>query len=163
MVSHGLHFWDIAGDLVQIFLCLTILFFFIRNRHNQKITRSKKTINQPGESFNQQVFTQAVEQQIDQTFTNIMESLTAERDNLESLLGIKHQTGKDAEASNQRSGSRMRQHPVKNPVSRDLASDDQRHEKIRKFSARGLSARKISNELKIPLNEVELVLSLQQK
>jgi hypothetical protein len=57
----------------------------------------------------------------------------------------------------------MRQHPVKNPVSGETASGDQRHEKIRKFSARGLSARKISNELKIPLNEVELVLSLQQK
>lgn len=163
MVIQGPHFWDIVGDLVQISLCLLILFFFIKNRQNQKSAGSKQTVKQQGENFNQQVFTQAVQQQIDQTFSNIMESVAAERGSLESILGLKNQNSDDANISNKRSIFRMRHHPGSQRISDDTASDDQRNETIRKFSAKGLSARKISDELKIPLNEVELILSLQKK
>ena len=163
MVLQGLHFWDVAGDLAQILLCLLILGFFIKNRQNQRNKGLKNTIRQTGKSFDQQVFTQAVQQQIDQTFTNIMESLTLERGNLESKLGLQHQSATDADDSKKRSVFRMKHHTVKNPVPGETAAGDQRHEKIKKFAARGLSARKISDDLKIPLNEVEFVLSLQKK
>ena len=38
-----------------------------------------------------------------------------------------------------------------------------RHNKIRKLAARGLTTKKISNELKISMSEVELILSLGKK
>lgn len=163
MALQSPHFWDIAGDLVQIILCLLILFFFIRNRQNQKKIKATSTVKQLGKSFNQQVFTQAVQQQIDQIFSNIIENLAVERGNLERILRLKHQKKDDSSISNKASIFRMRHDPESQRISDKTAGGDQRHEKIRNFSARGLSARKISDKLKIPLNEVELILSLQKK
>lgn len=163
MALQSPHFWDTAGDLVQIILCLFILFFFIRNRRYQKKHTAAQTVKQLGKSFNQQVFTQAVQQQIDQIFSNIIENLAVERGNLERMLRLNHQDGDGSIILNKKSIFRTRHDPGSQRISDKTAAGDQRHEKIRKFSARGLSARKISDELKIPLNEVELILSLQKK
>ena len=162
MVSQGPYFWDIAGDCLQIILCLLILFFFIRNRLNQKRSVSKETIKDVGKSFNEQVITQTVQQQIDQAFTNITESLTVERENLESVLGLNHESSEDVAISKMQSISQRPNSLVSRRIYDETAGSDRRHEKILKFSARGLSARKISDELKIPMSEVELILSLQK-
>lgn len=163
MVLQGPDFWDVAGDCLQIILCLFALFFFIRIWLNQKRSVSKETVKNVGKSFNEQVFTQTVQQQIDQAFTNIMESLTVERKNLESVLGLNHVSSEDVGMAKKQSISQMPNSLVNSRVSDETVGDSRQNEKIHKYAAKGLSARKISDELRIPISEVELILSLEKK
>ena len=48
-------------------------------------------------------------------------------------------------------------------VSDEKVGDSRQNEKIHKYAAKGLSVRKISDELRIPISEVELILSLEKK
>lgn len=156
-------FWEVAGDCVQIILCLLILLFFIRNRKKQKQQLPRQTIKNVEKSFNEQVFTQTVQQQIEQAFANIMEGLAAERDNLKRLLGDDHSNRANEGVSRMGSLCGKPHNPLNRRIPAKTADSDQRLEKILKFSLKGMSARKISDELKVPLSEVELVLSLQKE
>ena len=162
MVLQGPNYWDIAGDCMQIVLCLLILVFFIRNRVQKKSQVFKRTKNPGGRSFNEQVLTQTVQQQIDQAFNNIMDTLNTERENLESILGINPKRGENIGISKMQPISQMSKIAIRHQKTNETAGSDQRREKVVKLSAKGLDARQISGELKIPISEVELILSLQK-
>ena len=82
---------------------------------------------------------------------------------MESVLGINPLNTEDDDISKVQSDSRMPNRHDNHRISDDRIGRAGRYEKIRKFAAKGLSARKISEGLKIPMSEVELVLSLQKK
>lgn len=156
-------FWDVVGDCVQIFLCFLILIYFIRNRKRQRQQLSRRTINTEEKSFNEQVRTRTVQQQIELSFVNIWESLTAERENLMCLLGDNHNNSADVGVSRMRSISPAPDNPANLRITDENAEGYRHPGKIRKFSLEGMSARNISDKLKIPLSEVELILSLQKE
>ena len=156
-------FWDIASNGFQIILFLLILGFYIKNRAIHKKYAVNKTKYGSGQSFNAHVFNLTVQQQVNQIFTNIIENITTERNGLESVLGINPLNTEDDDISKVQSDSRMPNRHDNHRISDDRIGRAGRYEKIRKFAAKGLSARKISEGLKIPMSEVELVLSLQKK
>ena len=163
MVFQVPQFWDIAGDGFQILLCLLILGFFIKNRVIHKKYAVNKSKNGTKQSFNAHVFNISVQQQVNQAFTNIIGTIAAERNFLESVLGPNSLSSKDDNISKVQSNYQLPHSPDNHRVSDDRTASAGRHDKVRKFSAKGLNARKISEELKIPISEVELVLSLQEK
>jgi len=162
MVFQVPQFWDMAGDGLQIFLYLTILFYFIKNRAIHKKYAVSKTKNGTGKSFNAQVLNITVQQQVHQAFTNIIEIIAAERNGLESMLGHNPPSSEDDDISKVQSNSQLPNSHDNHRIPDHLTGSVGRHDKVREFSTKGLSARKISEELKIPLSEVELVLSLQK-
>ena len=90
-------------------------------------------------------------------------NLAAERENLMSVLGLNRESlGKDS-IFQMESFKQMAAEPLARESSVEGAGGETPRDKIRKYSAGGLSARKISDELKVPLSEVELILSLQAK
>jgi len=163
MVFQVPQFWDIAGDGFQMLLCLLILGFFIKNRAIQKKYAVDKTINSAEPSFNTHIFSITVEQQLNQAFTNILETITAERNGLENLLGPNPPNHQDEDISMVRANTQLSDLNGNQRLSDDRIGSAGRHDKIRKLAAKGLTARKISKELKISMSEVELVLSLQEK
>jgi len=162
MVFQVPQFWDIASDGFQILLCLLILGFFIKNRtiHNKYAVNKSK--NGAGQSFNSHVFNITIQQQVNQAFSNIIGTIAAERNGLESVLGPSSLSRKDENISKRQSNSQLSHSPDTHRASDDRTVSVGRHDRVRKFSAKGLNARKISEELKIPISEVELVLSLQK-
>lgn len=162
MVFQVPQFWDMAGDGLQIFLYLTILFFFIKNRAIHKKYAVSKTKNGAEQSFNAQVFNITVQKQVNQAFTHIIETIAAERNCLESVLGLNPLSSTGDDISQMQSNSQLPNGHDNNPISEDRIGSAGRHDKVRKFSAKGLSVRKISEELKFPVSEVELILSLQK-
>ncbi|UCD80975.1 MAG: hypothetical protein JSW26_05975, partial [Desulfobacterales bacterium] len=86
MVFQVPQYWDVAVDGIQIMLCLLILVFLIHNRRRHKSSTLEQVIRESGKSFNVQVLSQTIKQQIDQAFANIADTMAAERRNLESLL-----------------------------------------------------------------------------
>jgi hypothetical protein len=163
MVFQVPQFWHIAIDGFQILLCLLMLGFFIKNRVNHKKYAVSKTNNGAGQSFNAHVFNITVQQQVHQAFTNIIEIIAAERNGLESVLGLNPPSSEDDDISKVQSNSQLPNSHDNHRISDDCSGSAGRHDKVRKFSAKGLNARKISEELKIPMGEVELILSLQKK
>ena len=156
-------YWDIAGNGFQILLFLLILVFYIKNRAIHKKYAVNKTKHGSGKSFNAHVFNMTVQHQVNQIFTNILETIAAERHGLESVLGLNPRNGEDNNISKVQPDSRLPHRHDNHQISNDRIGRAGRHEKIRKFAAKGLSTRKISEGLKIPMSEVELVLSLQKK
>jgi hypothetical protein len=163
MVFQVPQFWNIAGDGFQILLCLLMLSFFIKNR----IIRKKNALNIAssaiGQSFNTHIFSITVEQQLNQAFTNIIENIRAERNGLESLLGLNPPNQQNEDISMIRANTQLSELNANQRLTDDRIGSAGRHDKIRKLAAKGLTTRNISKELKISMSEVELILSLEEK
>ena len=154
---------DIAIDGFQILLCLLILGFYIKNRAIHKMLAVSIIKNGAGQSFNAHVFNRIVKQQVDQALTNILETIAAERNGLKSVLGLNPLSSGDDAISKVQANSQLPNSHDNQRTSDDRSGSAGRHEKVLKFSTKGLSVRKISEVLKIPMGEVELILSLQKK
>ena len=155
-------FWNAAIDGIQIFLCLLIFIFLFKIRKNTKRPLQQGTIESPGNDFNTQIFTQTFKQQADQAFANIIEAISAEQRRLEHFL-LYEQKQKQVPGT-----SEPKLHS-KSPISHEIfglaeavVKDDDRHEEILNLSHKGKSVREISEALKTPIDEVELVLSLNE-
>ena len=163
MVFQLTQYWDVAIDGIQILTCLLVLLFLIRSRSKQKRSASQEAIGKSGPSFNGEVLTQTLKQQIEQAFANIADTIAVEQRNLYKVLSSKG-FGKEVYGILQYQSLR---HPSSGQEIATIANpnhgsgSDQLHEQIQKLAVKGLSARQISDELKTPLGEVELVLSLR--
>jgi hypothetical protein len=163
MVTELLKHWELAVDGLQILLCLLILFFLVRNYRRKMKPGLVSVHSQFDPDFNFQVFTEAINQQVELAFANILQVAGNERQNLEKILQL-HQL--------KYSGSRSKEGLPPAPPShhedtqkRMTGTDGQgeRQARIQQLAAQGLSAKQISDELKTPLGEVELVMSLQKR
>jgi hypothetical protein len=160
MVFQIPQYWEAAVDGVQIILCLLILLFLIRYRRRSKSSTLEQVVRESGNNFNVQVLGRTIKQQIDQAFTNIADTMATERRNLENLLPFHRQDYESLSFSTYPSPA----HPFKrheiSSVSDGMSQIDELHQRIQKLAAKGMSAKQISEELKTPLGEVELILSL---
>ena len=155
--------WNLAGDGFQILLCLLMLSFFIKNRIIQKKNAFNIAKSATGQSFNTHIFSITVEQQLNQAFTNIIEKITAERNGLESLLGLNPSKHQDENISLVQANPQLSDLNSNQRLADDRIGSARRHDKIRMLAANGLTARNISKELKISISEVELILSLGEQ
>jgi hypothetical protein len=163
MVFQVPQFWNIAGDGFQILLCLLMLSLFIKNRTIQKRIAVNKAKSVTNKSFNTHIFGIAVEQQLSQAFSNIIETITAERNGLENLIGLNPLNHDDEYISKIRTNTHFSDLNGHQRLVDERIRSAERLDKIRKLAANGLTARRISKELKISMSEVELILSLGEK
>ena len=160
MVFQVPQYWDRAVDGIQIILCLLILLFLIRSRRKLKSSAREDAFRASGESFNVQVLSQTVKQQIDQAFANIADTMAAERLKLENLLSFGRQSPETSPIFNYPAPvSRSNSREIF-PVSDGMSQIDELQQQIQQLAAKGMPARQIAEELKTPLGEVELILSL---
>ena len=164
MVFQVPQFWDIVSDGFQIILCMLILCFYIKNRSIYKKFAVKKMINgAAGQSFNAHVFNTTIKQLVNQAFTNIIDTIAAERTGLESVLEQNPLGSEDNDISKEQSNSKSQNSHDNHPILDDRSEIVGRHDRVKRLSAKSMNARRISEKLKIPLAEVELILSLQKK
>jgi len=161
MVFQMPQYWDVAIDGIQIVLCFLILVFLIRSRERNRKSAQGRAIRDSGQSFDSQIFSQTLKQQVDQAFANIARAIAAERRQLDEILPI----GDAGKRRYDIAPSPTHLHPAAQPESSPLAAgasdSDPLHEQIQKLADKGMAVRQISEELKTPIGEVELVLSLR--
>jgi hypothetical protein len=161
MVFQMPQYWDIAIDGIQIVLCLLILVCLIRYRKKNRKSPQDEAFRESGPSFNVQIFYQTLKQQVDQAFANIAETIAAEQRRLDQALS----RGVSANSRYDIASYPSTFHPLVNsevsPLAASASDSDPLHEQIQKLADKGLSVRQISEELKTPQGEVELVLSLR--
>jgi hypothetical protein len=165
MVIGILKNWEIVIDGVQIFLCLLILLYLFRNRSKKKDQFLMNTGREPGQDFNAHVLTQTIKQQVDRAFANVIEIIAIEQDRLESALqyDLPSDDAWDISEFHLRSKLSDRNESSRKTDFADSRDKRQRHEQIQNLAAGGMSTRQISEELKAPLSEVELILSLSSE
>lgn len=163
MVFQVPQFWNLAGDGFQILLCLLMLSFFIKNRNIQKKNALNIGKTNTGQNFNSHIFRITVEQELNQAFTSIIDNITAERNGLVSVMGLNPPNHQNEDISMIGANTQLSELNAKQRLTDDRIGSAGRHNKIRKLAARGLTTKKISNELKISMSEVELILSLGKK
>lgn len=161
MVFQVPQLWAIAGDGFQILLYLLILGFYIKNRALHKKYALTKTKNADGQSYNTHVSNQSAQQKVNQAFANILDTIAAERNGLDSVLGLNALIKKNPKIAKMPSNSRRPNGRDAQRISEVQTRSANRKVKVRKLSDKGLDASKISELLKIPMGEVELILSLQ--
>lgn len=161
MVFQVPQYWDMAVDGIQIILCLLILLYLIRSRRQRKSSAHEDAFGESGQGFNVQVLSQTIKQQIDQAFANIADTMAAERIKLESLLSFGRQGHENFHIFEKPSPSRLSKSQAISSVPDGMSQIDELHQQVQQLAAKGLNARQISEELKTPLGEVELILSLK--
>ena len=118
--------------------------------------------SESGQDFNLQVFSQTINQQVELAFTNILKVAANERRDLVKVLQLQQPTEADHGSPEVRSPS-LTSYPDDPAQSvTGIAGQGERQIHIQKLSTQGLNAKQISEELKTPLGEVELILSLQK-
>ena len=154
--------WEVAVDGIQILLCLLILFFLVRNHRHKMKSAMMNPKRGSDQDFNLQVFSQAINQQVEMAFNNIQDVVADERRNLDKVLQFHpvnladHGTAKNRPQAfpSQRDGS------LKHVE--ETTGSGERQTRVQKLASRGMSTQQISEQLKTPLGEVELILSLQK-
>ena len=162
MVFELPQYWGMAVDGIQIVLCLLILLFLIRNRRNYKSSALEAALRESGKKFDVQFLAQTIKQQLDQAFANISNTMEAERVNLESLLSFSR-TGREPSlrhADDRTASFAYGSQRVSSPAD-GMSQVDELHQQIQQLAAKGLNVRQIAEELKTPLGEIELILSLK--
>jgi hypothetical protein len=161
MVFQLPQYWDVAIDGIQIVLCFLILVCLIRSRKKNRKSAQGRAISQSGQRFNVRIFNQALKQQVDQAFANIAETIAVEQRRLNQVLA----TGDTGNYPYDIAPGPATLHPSVNPdispMAGNASDSDPLHEQIQKLADKGRSVRQISEELKTPQGEVELVLSLR--
>jgi len=160
MVFDLVKYWEVAVNGIQIILCLLILFFLIRNRRRKMAPEWVEAKTESGQSFNLQVLSQTINQQAELAFSNILESIAVERRNLGNVLQLNqfNHAGR-LPNENQRPPVLSKNNEIL-PRFKEPAGKEEHRARIQKLSARGMSAKQIAEELKTPMGEVELILSL---
>jgi hypothetical protein len=162
MVFQVPQYWGAVSDGIQIILGLLILLAVLRNRRKLKQSLLENGPAESGQDFNVQVYSQTIKQQIDQAFANITQAIAAEQANLDRVLSNRP-SRRGTAAVPGFSGPAPMLEPVEiSWISGENASRNDPHEQTLKLAVEGLSARQISDKLKIPIGEVELILSLQE-
>jgi len=160
MVLDLVKYGEVAVDGIQIVLCLLILLFLIRNRRRKMTPEWVEASTGSGQSFNLQVISQTINQQVELAFSNILESIAVERRNLGNVLQLNQFTHADRiPTENQRPPVLSKNDEIFSR-SIDPAGKEEHRVRIQKLAARGMSAKQIAEELKTPMGEVELILSL---
>ena len=163
MVIEMMKNWEVAVDGIQIFLCLLILFFLIRNHRHRLKPDSTNPQQVSGQDFNVQVFSQTIRQQIEMAFAHIQNVVDNEGRDLEKVLQLQ----KVKHLSHRPSGISVASHPTHSGEAfeklNESADQSKLQTRIRKMTARGMSPKQIADELKTPLGEIELILSLQKR
>jgi DNA-directed RNA polymerase specialized sigma24 family protein len=116
-----------------------------------------------GQSFNLQVLSQAINQQVEMAFSNILDSVAVERRHLDNVLQLNQFNPGGRIPTEQQRPPVLSKNSEILPRSKESASKDQHRERIQKLALKGMSAKQIAEELKTPMGEVELILSFQFK
>jgi len=159
MALPTINLWEIAADATQIGLCGLILLFLIRNLMKFK----QRTLNAPDDpksaNFNTEFVVEAVRQQTELAFSHILESVEKERQTLRAYFELRETQLASSLLRSPVSGhmDRVSQAETSEPDSADAI-----YSEIESLAEQGLSLTDISEKLRVPRAEVDLVLKLRR-
>ena len=152
--------WEVAIDGIQICLCLLIVLLLIRKgvKRNQMALQAGTKENEF--NFDVEIYAEVIKQQAAQAFEHIFETIAGERRNLDRVMQMSQLRGERNSGSNfETQLSSLNLDEISPPL------DDQMEplpycDQIQELAIKGMSVRKISEKLEMPMGEVELIMNL---
>jgi hypothetical protein len=164
MIALVVRHLDFFIDGIQILLCLLMVMYLFWNRSEYKKLKRVKTEIGAGHGFNTEVIMQTTRQEIDRAFANIIETITDEQDRLENVLQSGRRKDEAFGISEFQIQPQFASKSIRSsPNSEPKTGDNEKHLRIQNLALGGMSAKQISEKLKTPLGEVELVLDLRNE
>lgn len=156
MIFELVNNWELAIDGIQICLCLLIILLLIRKgvKRNQTASQART------KDFDTEIYSEVIKQQVAQAFEHISETIAGERRNLERVLQISQLRGKPINESNFQDQLASLNLNEISPRRDDQMEPLPYRDQIQRLAIKGMSVRKISEKLKIPMGEVELIVNL---
>lgn len=158
MELQALNFWEIALDIIQICLCGFVILFLILNRIKFRQLILRAPSEKPSRHAHSDFVIEAIRQQTELAFGHIAETIEKERQVLDAYFDKRDQqiapailTPVTATPPDQHSGGDA---PEADPAG-EIYSE------IERLADQGLSLTDISERLKVPQGEVDLVLKLK--
>lgn len=159
MALHTLNFWEIALDATQIGLCGLILLFLIRNRIKFKRLILNAPAAEKSQNLNTEFVVEAVRQQTELAFNHILETIDKERQTLSAYFELRET---QLAPGLLKSASSGRIEPISSSEASEPDAADAIYSEIESLADQGLSLADISEKLKVPRGEVDLVLKLKR-
>ena len=159
MALYALNFWEIALDATQIGLCGLILLFLIRNGVKFKRLILNKPAAGKSQNFNTEFVVEAVRQQTELAFNHILETIDKERQTLRAYFELRET---QLAPGLLKSASSGRIEPISSSEASETDAADAIYSEIESLADQGLNLADISEKLKVPRGEVDLVLKLKR-
>jgi len=156
MIFELVNNWEVGIDGIQICLCLLIIMLLIRKgvKRNQMASQART------KDFDTEIYSEVIKQQAAQAFEHISETIAGERRNLERVLQISQLGGKPINESNFQDQLASLNLNEISPRRDDQMEPLPYRDQIQRLAIKGMSVRKISEKLEIPMGEVELIVNL---
>lgn len=156
MIFELVNNWEVAIDGIQICLCLLIILLLIRKgvKRNQMASQART------KDFDTEIYSEVIKQQASQAFEHISETIAGERRNLERVLQISQLRGKPINEFNFQDQLASLNLNEISPRRDDQMEPLPYRDQIQRLAIKGMSVRKISEKLEIPMGEVELIVNL---
>jgi len=159
MALPSIKFWEVVLDGTQIFLCIFILLFVIRNNIKNKQLISKALTEVKSHDFNAEFAVEAIRQQSELAFDHIVETIDKERNTLNAYFEL-NETQISPNLLKSMSVSTVERHSHEGTTEGSAA--DVIYQEIENLAEQGMSLTDISEKLKVPKGEVDLVLKLKR-
>jgi hypothetical protein len=152
--------WELVMDGVQIFLCMMIFLFLLRNRIKYKRWFLKAVSEEKRFVFSDEIRMQNLKQLAEKSLDNVAEAINQER------LALQMHFEADTPDSERQAPVLQTPEKFKNAIQNDEKGpgdiDLSNFSEIVALAEKGLSIREISQRLNMPGGEVELVLRLNK-
>ena len=158
MALQTLNFWEIVFDATIIVLCGCILIFLILNRIRFKqLMLREPTAGRPSNASTE-FLVEAVRRQTELAFNHIVETIEKERQTLDAYC--RHHDKRIASSFLTSLAASPRE-PISSPEASEPDAANVIYSEIESLADQGLSLADISERLKVPQGEVDLVLRLK--
>jgi len=151
MIYYTTEFWELVLDVIALFLCGSVLLHLIRNRTKYNQSLLKESEKEIPNNFNEEIAAQLVKQQSDRSFETISNVIEKERMLLHDLTPLSAEEPVQVQEDFYNKNSMG---------SGDLAGD--KYDEVSRLADSGWSVKKISERIKIPMGEVELIIKLRE-
>jgi hypothetical protein len=159
MALQTFNFWELVLDGTQIFLGGIILLYLIRNKIKDRQLVLKAPTDKTSLNFNTEFIIQAIRQQSDLAFGHILETIEKERQTLNTYFELR-ETRLAPNLMPPAAGGVV--DPVSTADAAETDSLDTIYSEIESLAGQGMRIEDISEKLKVPKAEVELVLKLKR-
>ena len=156
-------FWGVLLSITATCLWGGTMLYFIINRVKGKRTNIKISKMRNQKNFNEEVFSQLIKQQSEKSFERISRTIKNERQLLTELI----ENGELKKVRNHLKSKRIAKPEPKSlqankkPFPGKPARDD--YAKVLNLADQGMTVRKISEIVKIPKGEIEMLITLRKR
>lgn len=162
MAYSAIKFWEAAIDVTGIVLCCVVILYIIKNMFKRNRKPVKKDIKENIIDFNEQVLIQIIKQQSEKSFKIISDVVKKEYLVFQEITGEVIRAKKEKPFDKIKSNQNNARDLNKKKKVHYIAPEKNHYGQVISMADSGMNAKEISEKLKIPQGEIDLIINLDK-